>query len=98
MKTMHAVDAHVELPLPAPAARRSTRIAMKPTTMTMRISGTKAELSRMASRLRVRYRSLSSGDARQLVALGREALDGGDAAQVVGQLAVEHAHLLAHAA
>ena len=35
--------------------------------------------------------------AGQFILFSREALDGGDAAEIVGQLAVEHANLLAHA-
>jgi hypothetical protein len=74
-----------------------SRVAVKPTRITMRISGTKAALhadrARGCSRGRRRSRA---GPGSSLELLGGVRLDGRDAAQVVHQPRVQHADLLAH--
>ena len=64
----------------------------------MRISGTKAAEKRMASRVGVAVGLAIGADPRDLALLGGEGLDGGDAAEVVGERAGEVADLVAHLA
>ena len=60
-------------------------MAIKPLMMSIRMSGTKAELSAMASAVGFAVAVAFDGDAAEFMGFGGEALDGGDAAQVVGQ-------------